>query len=734
MSPAILLAFLALSGCQTDGIQADPSAPASWSQGAAPSVMDPTTDQVDGHACAYAAQEWTARAAELLADRWVDIGSIDLGGVSIDSPQALYALFDEMGIESFDAQRATLELNLALNNAGVYGMYADLANAGLIQGQMAGYTAKQLASLASYDRSDTVLSGLSAFNEGFAGCPEDWYLTCSTDLDFDGIPSEEDCDDLNPDVGTLLYQDDLGTDDGFFQTTPQLDDEWSWSGSSVYSTQGGQQAMLGQEQDWDDYVVYARLSAKGTMPGCGFECEESCGDYVPEDCYTDWQALGLGILSAEITGDGIATFYNSGDYDICFEGFLMWDDADSQGFTIGEEILDSDAYRVPAGGSLQVYYGSWTTANGYYEPYLGEGPFWCYQAGTNLETGQVYRSVGALLPSDMQSLVADDSDEDSDGIEDHVDWAGSSGVQSQYNIWEYQEDHAAVVVGKMARSTDEGTVHVTLTAQNRGALEASAILTDTVPADWALVSFSDEPDTNVSNPDGTQTLTWDLNLDGCTESCASFDERIITYDIDYNLNADLDIVELEAASIAYFDGDGDEISYSMPAAAFNYDDNEDGLVLCGDTDRWRAGVLVRASLDGDQDEGYHGYRCALSSNAPEDCYPEGHFLQIAEFMDAPEDDISTECVDDCPENTTFDQLARVNHAGAIDLKSGDSALLDFWIVGDAMMCQASFVSGADYVQATASDSSFTEGTTGFSTLNMFGDFDDIRVCEAYALP
>jgi len=558
------------------------------------------------------------------------------------------------------------------------------------------------------------------------------------DGDGDGVsPCDGDCNDFDDHIGRLLYEDDLSADGGYFETTPQLDDPWNWDGTSVHTTVGGQQALLGDAEAWTDYVVFGTLTAQGTQPGCGFDCDEECGDYEPDDCYTDWQALGLGILGAETTGSGVITFTNSGDFDICFEGFLLWDNPDSQGAVIGEELVDNQTYRVPAGGSLDVYYGSWTTDNDTYEPYLGEPPFWCYQAGGPLQVGDVYTSIGALLPEDMQAFITDSTDTDGDGVEDHVDWADATGVQAQHNVWDYQDSHTALVVGKLAGATVDGTVQVTLTAQNRGALYGTGEITDTVPANWAFVSCDDTPDTLDVNPDGTTTLTWNVYLDGCTDSCLNFDELTITCEITSTLNVDLDIVELPAASVANNDGDDDEVSYSMPAAAFDYDHNGDGAITCGETERWRAGVLARAALDEDQDEGFHGFRCALARNAVEDCYDEGHFLQIAEFMDAPEDDIYSECDDDaCAENTTFDQLARVDHDGTIDISAGDVADLAFWVVGDDLMCAVDDGNGGTYVRADAEGEagSFSSGTTGMSTLNMFGDFDHIKVCEAFAIP
>ena len=90
-------------------------------------------------------------------------------------------------------------------------------------------------------------------------------------------------------------------------------------------------------------------------------------------------------------------------------------------------------------------------------------------------------------------------------------------------------------------------------------------------------------------------------------------------------------------------------------------------------DRFRAGVLARANEDADQDEGFHGYRCAVARNSAVDCHDPGRFVQIASFLDAEEDDIRSECEEHgatCPANTTFEQLARVERGMGTDVLEG----------------------------------------------------------------
>jgi hypothetical protein len=721
--PALLLA---LAACST--------APTQETGPQAPSFMEPTSAAVSGAACSFSAEQWSFSAGLLLTDRFAEIGNIQLGSDSLSTADEVKAYLKSA--ETFNAQWAALAVNLGMNDAGVYGEFADLGQATLIQGDYAGSTARDLLGLAAGNLGDLSLAAaMEEMNKGFNGCQAGWYLIDSVDLDGDGVPFGDDCDDADSSVGQLLYSSDLDSDAGDFNATTQLGEDWTWDGSSVYATDGGQEVQLGNFISLTDfptdYVVYAEVSAQGTEPGCGFDCLEVCGAYEPEDdCYTDYQALALGILSFEVTASGTTTLTNSGDYDVCLEGFAMWDNSGSQSVVVGEEVLAGEQYRIAAGSSLDMYYASWTTDNGTYSPYLDEADFWCYQSGTSLATGTEYSSVGAWLPEDMQYFIAEETDEDGDGVEDHVDWASNQGVQSQVNLWDYQDSHAAVAVGKLAESTSDGTVQVTLTVQNRGAVSATATVTDTIPLAWSLVQCDQTPDTESSEGD-TTLLTWDMSLDGCTDDCATVDEVVITCEISYNLNSDLDIVELPQAFVEYNDSEDDETSYSMQAAAFDYDWDSDGSILCGETERWRAGILSRASVDSDQDEGFNGYRCALAENAEEECFDPGHFLQIGEFMDSPEDGIDSECEGTC-DNSSFDQLARADHDGTTSLRDGDSASLTFWIYEDQLYCAADDSSGSLIAETTATDDSFEFGETGFSTLNMYGDFDSIKVCEVHA--
>lgn len=151
-------------------------------------------------------------------------------------------------------------------------------------------------------------------------------------------------------------------------------------------------------------------------------------------------------------------------------------------------------------------------------------------------------------------------------------------------------------------------------------------------------------------------------------------------------------------------------------------------------DRFRGGILARASRDADQDEGFHGYRCAVARNSTIDCNTPGDFVQVAAFLDAPEDNIQSECdLATCPSNTTFDQLARVERSNRTELHKGDAASLAFWVVNDELTC-AFKGEGGEQVTARATDVRFAEGGTGVSVLNLLSNFESIKVCEAFESP
>jgi hypothetical protein len=152
-----------------------------------------------------------------------------------------------------------------------------------------------------------------------------------------------------------------------------------------------------------------------------------------------------------------------------------------------------------------------------------------------------------------------------------------------------------------------------------------------------------------------------------------------------------------------------------------------------DNTRFRAGFLARTTVDMDQDEGYHGYRCAVAQNSGADCYDPGPFVQLSAFLDMEEDDVNSECVNGCVPNPSFDQLDREERSEGTNFSEGDSGSLVFWAVGQELVCEF-YGNDDEHVVAHAIDDRFDTGTTGLSTLNALADFDHVKVCQAFEAP
>jgi len=152
-----------------------------------------------------------------------------------------------------------------------------------------------------------------------------------------------------------------------------------------------------------------------------------------------------------------------------------------------------------------------------------------------------------------------------------------------------------------------------------------------------------------------------------------------------------------------------------------------------DNTRFRAGFLSRTTENINQDEGYHGYRCAVARNSGKDCYDPGPFVQLAAFLDGEEDDINSECIVGCAPNPTFDQLDRQERSEGTNFINGDSGSLVFWSVDQDLVCEF-YGNDNEHVVARAVDDRFDTGTTGLSTLNALADFAHVRVCEAFEAP
>lgn len=175
---------------------------------------------------------------------------------------------------------------------------------------------------------------------------------------------------------------------------------------------------------------------------------------------------------------------------------------------------------------------------------------------------------------------------------------------------------------------------------------------------------------------------------------------------------------------------GDVFIYAVVSAEGTIAENCQGADNTA-TERWRAGLVARAALDpNNATEGFSGYRCAVGSDATgEDGLPfrgpsTGQFVQIAEFGGGPGPSAPSECDDDF--DPSFAELDR-SSITAMDITGQDSAVLSFAVRGDQLQCDLVTTRGT--ISASAQSSTFSTGGVGFSTLNMYGKFHWISVCE-----
>ena len=319
--------------------------------------------------------------------------------------------------------------------------------------------------------------------------------------------------------------------------------------------------------------------------GCdsGDDCE------LPDGCIGLAEAFARGWILIDVSGSANTSvdIHNFGTAPVCFNEFLLFLSDPTQSLSTDVDTADGQTMEVAPGEKVTLQYGPWTFANGSYEPQLNQPPWWCVEDGQVVTEGADFVFFGEATPTAFVALIDGETDLDNDGKEDHVDWAGSLGTQTVYNIWAYQGSHSVLTVGKVAVATDPGTVGVVLTSHNMGALQGLGVLADTLPAGFSAGNFSVEPDSTVVNPDGSTTLLWDIELAGYEDmpgddGSTVFDAIEITYDLFPALDANGARLELPKAAVTYNDGDAEQVNESASVFAVNVDVDGDGYPACED--------------------------------------------------------------------------------------------------------------------------------------------------------
>jgi len=340
---------------------------------------------------------------------------------------------------------------------------------------------------------------------------------------------------------------------------------------------------------------------------------------LPNDCVEYYEAYARGWVSGTSLNGGKARMYNDGPVDVCIDDFLFWTSLTTQTAFIDSTIVGQPEGVIPAGGHVTLYYGSWTTPNGYYRPYPNYPRWWCAENGQLFTTGGSYEWYGDTIPDPILDIVDDPDDSDGDGTPDTAEWWGAYGVLAQYDVWNYQEISSVFTVGKLAEEGTPGTVDVTLTVRNLGEVAGTATVTDTLPAGASASGYTIAPDSEVPNGDGTTTVTWSLSLAGFTDPAnmsadTVYTAEVILYTMTVPADADHGRFELPVASVEYHDGFDWYTTDSQPALAFDLDVDGDGFSACdGDCDDNDDTVYPGATelcdgidndCDGEVDEGF----------------------------------------------------------------------------------------------------------------------------------
>lgn len=294
-----------------------------------------------------------------------------------------------------------------------------------------------------------------------------------------------------------------------------------------------------------------------------------CEGAVDPECVSMGEALGLGWLSvaSSPTSGTVVQITNDGDRAICVDEAAMFTSATSQTLMLDAGVLGA---RVEAGATLSVHYGSWTTANDLFAPYLGRSAWWSLEFGQLTSANATYELAGELAPEVLADLVAP-------GLEARTVWAGTYGVRANYDVWDLQAGHMLLSVGKTAADTGDG-LDVVVAVRNLGAVGGATTVDDDVPAGWA-VSVVPQGFAVTPNEDGSAHIRGVVSLAGTPNGFNPAATRV-TWHLVPTLGVDAARVDLGRASVTWSDEGRQRESSSMEATVFSVDGDGDGFVDC----------------------------------------------------------------------------------------------------------------------------------------------------------
>jgi hypothetical protein len=255
-----------------------------------------------------------------------------------------------------------------------------------------------------------------------------------------------------------------------------------------------------------DGKVGADDTGDADMPVEGTPASDGFGDTcpaVPDGCVSLAEAVDRGWALVEMDVDASVLVENVGDVPICLDGFNTFISHDSQDATAGNYLPDTAApgtsFTLGAEGGADTTRGEW----------------WCVELAQATAVAS-YTFDGAEGSPPVTHFIADDTDVDGDGVEDHEDDSAFGTPQAQENIWDYEDDNPVIIVGRESNylQVDVGQdVDVTVRVTNIGRQAGHATVRERVPAGYVPAGFDPAPTGSTAESDGSTTYTFSVSLD-----------------------------------------------------------------------------------------------------------------------------------------------------------------------------------------------------------------------------
>jgi hypothetical protein len=154
---------------------------------------------------------------------------------------------------------------------------------------------------------------------------------------------------------------------------------------------------------------------------------------------------------------------------------------------------------------------------------LGGPAWWCIERTQVTQAGASYRFTGARAPHPLLAWVHTESDTNTNGTEDHVDYADpSTGAPwTNHNIWDHLAAQPTYVVGRTKNYLEmqPGTSSpLTIEVVNLGRDTSSIHVQETLPAGTRSYDFSVRPSSSETNSDGSTTHDWYFKMNGSVDN------------------------------------------------------------------------------------------------------------------------------------------------------------------------------------------------------------------------